>query len=131
MEMTELIKRLEAATGPSRELDADIARATGLQVKKGQLGGWVYIAEGRTGWELLPYFTESVDAALTLVPEGWSSSLNIYPVQVKPTPIWKAASHVNPNDGSGRSGYLGDSATPPIALCIAALKARQDVGDKG
>jgi hypothetical protein len=61
--LLDLAERCEKSEGPSRELDRDIAQA---------VEGEVYPA-----WSIFnssPY-TASVDAALTLVPEGWHPSV--------------------------------------------------------
>ncbi len=87
--MHELIVRLEAATGRDPALNQDIQRAIN--------GGRRALA--------VPDYTGSVDAALTLVPEGcgWLAMGNAAKV--------------------GRCPAHG--ATPAIALCIAALRARE------
>lgn len=55
-ELLALADRCEAASGPNYQLDVDIA-----------------IAVGRYGMNTrVPNFTASLDAAMTLVPEGWS-----------------------------------------------------------
>ena len=64
-----LITRLEALTGPSREVDAEIAKAV----------GWTTFMFGGAGlcWKdpagrvhaVPPHFTGSIDAALTLMPK--------------------------------------------------------------
>lgn len=99
MTIDELIAALEKAEGPSSEIDADI----GLTA---------------AGWEpwlsKLPPFTSSLDAALTLVPEGlmWSVGTN--------------------GDGRYRADVwtdvveIGIGCSPAIALCIAALEARRN-----
>jgi hypothetical protein len=70
-----LIERVEAARGPDRELDAEIAR-TRLPADADDIarsrGGWSYRVFGPEGWddewmEVLPY-TGSLDAAVTLYP---------------------------------------------------------------
>lgn len=117
MSYQDLIARLEKATGPDRELDADICLEVGpyqsdiwernprhrhlLQTKDAKLNDWVPF----------PNYTASLDAALTLVPEGQSAQTTRY------------ANHEG-------GAWVGDedfvrAATPAIALCIAALKARQ------
>jgi hypothetical protein len=65
----DLIARLENATGPDRELDADIMyfeieRGTGIKVTR---------IPSLT--ETANHYTRSLDAALTLVPEGYSYEL--------------------------------------------------------
>ena len=106
--MKELIERLEKATGPDRELDEAVERAIFDEGK-----------EWRSAH--LPYFTASLDAALTLVPEGYR---------------WLVGNAWKDKHGScpamATVALAGDygtrptsAATPAIALCIAALKARE------
>ena len=130
--LRELIARLEAATGPDRELDWLIADAVGLVPKHSiRAIGWDYDwyrnsdkewalwkandSEGRNNslWEPARY-TSSIDAALTLVPEGCSVHLHIMPREIG----HKAVVGI---------GNEGESKTPALALCIAALKARLDL----
>jgi hypothetical protein len=95
--MQELIKRLEEATEGSAGLDHEIADAVGFPMLA----------------RAIPYYTTSLDAALTLVPEG---------------AIWTISC------GDGEPGFAfidtggrieeHDAATPALALCIAALRAR-------
>ena len=97
--LADLIARLEKATGPDRRLDFSIAQAVE------NAGPMEWRANG------FPYYTSSLDAALTLVPDC--------------TP-WAAGED---EDGTGcadipRHRVLVHAATPALALCIAALKAR-------
>jgi hypothetical protein len=89
-----LADRCEQAAGPDRELDAEIARFLVLT-------GAEDIARSRYGWS---YFTASLDAAVTLVPEGcgWMVMKNVAKV--------------------GR--WPKRASTPALALCAAALRAR-------
>ena len=112
--MKTLIARLEAATGPDRGLDAEIGALIGDHDSR------VYLARsGMPDQHFVspPLYTESIDAAMTLVPKvfddglmGWgdSSQCTLY------------------NHNLGVSVIVdGDGATPSLALCIAALKARE------
>ena len=89
-----LAARCEAATGPDRELDAETAVAA----------GWARWLDD----ECLAY-TASLDAAVSLVPAGWTGSIYL--------------------DGRGTL-YRDDrwtfidksSATPALALCVAAQR---------
>lgn len=102
--MSDLIERLEKATGPDRILDDAIWTAIGHK------GGFS------------AQFTGSIDAALTLVPRGaiwkvfndWPGEFHWAEVQ---TTDWL------PN---GEPNILRSRAceSPAIALCIAALKAQ-------
>jgi len=82
-----LIERLEKATGMDRELDGLIAVAVFESVKTDDdliyarardpgedatLPGHYFI-KSRSGAQTAsaPYYTSSIDAAMTLVPEGW------------------------------------------------------------
>ena len=116
--MTSLIKRLEALTGPSREVDAEIAKATGWTAVPWEFEGArgvAWYASGPEAYKECPHFTGSIDAALTLMP-----------ATLKNTILLQTSSPAKA--GFGRDGkkftYL-EGATAPIALCIAALKARE------
>jgi hypothetical protein len=126
----DLIARLEAATGPDRELDARIWCAVfapeGAYVERSRFNGEWCIYHGksvRSGeprlWEAknsrVRPVTESLDAALTLVPVGgWRWHVDYRPG----AQCWHGLS----SPFNDECDSLG--ATPAIALCIAALKAR-------
>lgn len=113
-----IISRLKKATGPDQELDDTIA-----------------VLEGYRG-SPLPYthYTSSIDAALTLVPEGLSCAVKIYPEGGGACEIWRYVTEVFAEAYGGaeelrrRNGTFDHqnvgAATPAIAICIAALKAR-------
>lgn len=67
--MNDLIERIEAASGPDRGLDEKIGMAVGL--KNTIRVGHECLGTDRIVPVRCPYYTESIDAALTLVPEGW------------------------------------------------------------
>lgn len=114
--MDNLIAKLEGAAEGSRELDALIAVLL--------CGGDLDAAPGRywkpgvRGWSIADRYTTSLDAALTLVPEGWVPSLVIYH---DCSTVGLADDRVNPV-------RLPDvevtAPTPALALVSAALKAR-------
>lgn len=110
--LIELAERCEAATGPDRELDAAIALLYGWTVHKGD--NWI----GPHGQISVPEFTGSLDAALTLVPEGQGCTIvqNIGGFPHRAT-VWTAKGAVG--DIQGQPG-----ATPALALSAAALRAR-------
>ena len=120
----ELIERLEKAQEPNRELDAAIAKASGLYVyekRGGDKKEWLYPTNEdewrkslyETGAWRLPDYTSSIDAALTLVSEGYQ---------------WDFHSCVGEACVSNLSRdierYGVSKISPAIALCIAALRAR-------
>jgi hypothetical protein len=106
--MNELLaERVEQATGPDRDLDRDIAA--------------VILSYDRAD-TLLPLYTASLDAAMTLVPEGWEE---IRQEQVRMTDgtvrCWASV-------GSVDAAMTKRCATPALALCAAALRARTTGG---
>lgn len=106
----DLIAKLEAAEGPSRELDAEIEKL--IQMPPQTVAEYALKTARATWVTNPPAFTSSLDAALTLVPDDhdWI----IY--------------NVNGHLGSTPMARVGDvkahAATPALALCIAALHAR-------
>ncbi len=104
--MQELIAKLEATTKGNRELDKAIAwlQAPEHQRKRFYPNGM------NDNW--YPYFSTSIDAALTLLSKDR---------------LWSIGSIVN---GSGFVAILNNDgrshrgATPALALCIAALRAQ-------
>ena len=114
--MTDIIERLEAATEGSRELDSACGDAI----------GW-------TRWASLedcPHYTTSIDAALTLLDENWawiiSKVIDLVAMRQGYTAVIECL------DGTGdverpmqiRKAAEVVAATPALALCIAALKAK-------
>ena len=122
------IERLEAATEGSRELDAEIAvqiwpALAGFQPdsERGP-GHWITPQDGPTYAE---DYTTSIDAALTLVPEGWYLTC-LAEVGCGHFYDWAATicDHLEGRveDGDWRSA---PGQTPALALCIATVKARE------
>ena len=101
-----LIGRLERAPVGGWRLDRDIAKLFGR-----------YYAGGRD-----QQFTRSLDAALSLVPEGWkmaSLNWNDFGVGAYLVPrIQRRSTFADP------MYCYGSAKTPALALVIAALKAR-------
>lgn len=111
-----LSDRVSALKGPDRSIDAEIAAQL--------CGGSVDVAgrywkPGVRGFCIAPYFTKSIDAAMSLVPEGMEELeiATIYGV---------ARVGINLNHGPDDGPYYGESLSGDIALaiCHAALKAR-------
>lgn len=118
--MDNLIAELEAATEGSRDLDGEIALSLGW-VK--HHAGWAHwtTPEGLEN-QHVPFFSDSLDAALTLVPEGW-----VWHVQID-YELPGRANLYNAVPGGKDDPPVhvqADGATPVLALCIASLKARQ------
>jgi hypothetical protein len=127
--LNELADRCEQATAPDRELDAAIARAIGFGcvAQDHQAPGDHWTAwkgkQFRSGpWEPLKLYTASLDAAMTLVPEGHRLVRLAEEEGVTERP-WHIRL-VEREGRFGRLGYLGDANTPALAICAATLRAR-------
>jgi len=117
LDLNPLIQCLEKATGPDRELDNEIyTEVLRTQIIK---PGQRPLTSDR---EYTPQYTASIDAALTLVPEGW----RVYQLGQR-ADYWCASIFtVKPHLAPTTSWARVHAATPALALCIAALKAKQD-----
>lgn len=136
--MAELIERLEKAKEGSRGLDAAIHaliakrgnafyRWSGLQAKTDRDLWPEYCAQRA------PEYTTSIDAALSLVPEGFAiEKLGLWPGHGASVTV------LGTHKGSdGQFWHVGDdgrwsatASTAPLALCIAALKAKESTHDR-
>lgn len=114
--MPTLIERLEAATGPDRELDAEIALVTGWGFDPEFLTLQWTSPDGQISKSLPPNFTGSYDAAMSLIdPRDELEITNLYGVA-------RVAVGLNREGGS----FYGENECGDIrlALCAAALRAR-------
>lgn len=115
--LTELADRVEALSGPCRTTDALIAEAVGA--KHGPDGGWCNDDNGDywTTDECADLYTASMDAAMSLLPEGWFLELEQHSAS------WTAslASHLWFDDR--RETVDGGAATPALALTAASLRS--------
>ena len=120
--MNDLADRIEALTGPCREVDAAIMAINFDWRRRALSKGspfrdlcWVDKSSGkwkttaRQGYE----YTASIDAAMTLVPEGGFAEINTY--ENPDCFVWP---------GKGEECFQGTGATPAIALAAAAIRAR-------
>lgn len=126
--MHDLVERLRKLEGPCRETDARIelsrrsflfgaATVAGFAIAS---DGWLVRGDEQFR---APAYTASIDAALTLVPEGWAWRVMLDGTKL--TPRAELAEPVITDFGPGvglRAQVCG--ATPAIALCIASLLAR-------
>lgn len=119
--MPDPLPALRAATEGSRELDALVAQAVGWLRRHVNALPEDDVWEDSQGWKYpgLPHFTTSVDAALTLVPEGMEIVLGC--IQGK---RWGAARIFSRDELAQPTGLADDANSLPIAICIAALSAR-------
>ena len=118
--LSDLIARLEKATGPDLELDEQIQAAiSGATLEKQADGRNAYHRDGF--WisigKVLPY-TSSIDAAMTLVPEGWNRRAS------ETDKHWWWAELREGYETSYNRVEIGQSPSLPVSICIAALKAR-------
>ena len=109
-----LIARLEAATGADYNLDALIWNAVGRP-------------DTRThdGTPCVLTYTASLDAALTLVPDGWEWGIhgNLWKYDLSAY-VRKWVDDDLTVYSSRRPGVPTPNITPALALCIAGLRAR-------
>ena len=137
-DLLKLAERCEAATGPDRELDEQCALAAGyslvdprpnerLQEHKrwvgpdGERNGWVH---NPNSFDFPPHYTASIDAAMTLVSEGWDYEIRRSGPWHQVT-LWPVAMR-------GRNDItVSTETTPALALCAAALRARSEAAAVG
>lgn len=126
VDLLALAAKVEACTGADRELDALIFGAFDPRYEKSKhFGAAAMQIVGNAGLtRSTPTYTASLDAAMTLVPEGWQYCLlNCGGVDQK-----------SPTEGRGTAvlwpvGHISDgkpveASTPALALVSAALRAR-------
>jgi hypothetical protein len=144
----DIIERLERASGPDREIDLTIHLAVCPDGDIAQLMQYRRGLDGKEGmaWDIyyngcivfekyndsgqciynggvpLPHYTDSIDAALTLVPANHDWSLH--------ADNGEAIAGCMPSSEDGCDIADCPGATPAIALCIAALKARASISSK-
>lgn len=111
----ELAARVEAAEGPSRDLDMQIALACFSESDAAAQGWFHTLKQMRNRLSVVPAYTASIDAALTLVPEGMDWERR-HPNE------WKVFG--DDKDGFYRYGTSEGAATPAQGLCAAALRAK-------
>lgn len=115
-----LATRCEAVTGPDRMLDGEIWRATepdGIWTLDYH-GVWMRQDEAdHVAYDMPPAYTSSLDAAVSLVSNGYD-----WHVQNNPSVNAAWASVGKPTAHWG--DMMRRAATPALALCAAALRAR-------
>ena len=111
--LSELIARVEKASGQSRELDGLIFKVVFEKpgdVWSDDFGGWHrQDPDDHCAFEPPPSFTASIDTALTLVPEGMGFNLQ---------------GNTNLFYAVVAGQYSKPTTTPALALVAACLKAR-------
>jgi hypothetical protein len=112
-ELLALAERVEALTGPDRGIDTWIENHLGL-ARFEPAHPFRSHCDGDTRKEPKPY-SASLDAAMSLVPEGW--------VSVHGWDYPNIATRVIFMDDDGDRQFRGRAATPALALTAAALRA--------
>ena len=115
MTIQDLIERVEAATGPDEAIDLEIARLQDTVCLRRNLADTGN--EEFTHWR----YTASIDAALTLVPDGWEYCI------YGGNPNCTDSVEIGPISGRGQFmnvEYEAGAPTAALAICAAALKAR-------
>ncbi len=131
--LLELAEWCEAAEGPDRELDAQIWLACVPGSTRSELRYWhaaigkecvideTRQADGRL--IVVPAYSASIDAAMTLVPEGWFCMVaNGYDKKGKPCLV-KSTAFICPLDNIAGAEPV-NATTPALALTAACLRAR-------
>lgn len=131
-----LAEQCEQATGPNRELDARIAVESGQYVTSRHHPGMLASAaeQNRFGY-YWPDYTASLDAAMTLVPEGWRVGFEqgascdrdpskceawLWPLESTYDPDWQLGQETQHSNPDGHGSF---AATPALALTAACLRA--------
>ena len=134
MELEELAKRVEALEGPDRAVDAEIywavkgfpaaaySRAMSLRPKgAGQLSEMEWLKKS----SLLPAYTASLDAAMSLLPsmEGPCGQETHADFIIECTNGGLTIAAMVGHDNRDKCSW---GNTPSLALCAAALRAKQE-----
>lgn len=128
-ELLKLAERVEALSGPDREVDSEIDRLTFRGPFEDRLCGCMgNCLPGHPAYDgacvSVPHYTASLDAAMTLVPDVFSGQIWLRfneGERNKPhAAIW---SHDDGNGKPSRVNVEAKASTPALALCVAALRA--------
>ena len=112
--LLELAERCARATGPDWKLDLAIFEAADPEAYRGSVLGAYHRADRVTP----PSYTASLDAAMTLVPLGQQFGCGSKDATDR---AWAWAGQFSEGD------YIANAATPALALCAAALRARASI----
>lgn len=130
---TELIVRLEGLDGPCREMDAEIHLLLNpdddVTIYRDEDTGEIAFIEvtypdGETDLDEILSYTASIDTSVTLIPSGCDWLVNSR----------SNFAHVWENKETGDGSWDTNDSVPanlPIAICIAAMHARQTNTDNG
>lgn len=147
-DLSQLIERIEAADGPDREIDRAIMSALGFVYREEQRS--IGLTYGKA-WDMhlhrewvrgdeivadacVPNYSKSIDAAMTLVPNGLEWELFGYDAKRDPrfgcfqARIKLLRYEDDPEEPGPES--IANAATPALALSAAALRAIQSGKDE-
>lgn len=132
MTMQELVERLEKATGGDTTLNRDIYWLVVVGFE--QIGPHVF-ENPITGARKLfrpgvsPRYTDSIDEALTLVPEGWAvDAMSQRSDGFWCVSLWRLGDWIAGSNGEAKA--LKNKSLP-IAIVIASLRARLALASDG
>jgi hypothetical protein len=139
--LEEFALRCEQATGADRELDCAIAVGLGLAEVIELRGAPAWATRNSDGGLNIPGnapdmlvkdYTASLDAAMTLVPEGgdgWGWAIRYYSELSRKAhgEVWER-DNADPTEGDY---HRSAAAAPALALCAAALRARAHLNHSG
>jgi len=146
-DLTKLADRCEKANGPERELDCLIFEAQHLlllPIHRGTIDGkptgQYFDQDGNQLPERAPFYTTSIDAAVTLIPDGFClASLGFcedyeYPAGWHCELVAQPEHYVFVGLDDPMNFHREDPRrirTPALALCAAALRARATTNSSG
>lgn len=115
-----LSDRVERLEGPDREIDGLIMQALNPERDFHEFEDCLGMRDLEDGmaFEMPKPYTASLDAAMSLLPEGCTWNLSVGRVAIVQVTDCTGGPTVAPPD------FEATAATPAIALCAAALKAR-------
>ena len=124
MTYDELIAALEAASEGSRELEVEIGIALDHKARGGS-PNWQTLRDYIGYVHQIPRWTRSLDAAVSLIPDGlsWMVAMSHTDCAQHGAWVWdKERGYGTEDDFALMCDF---AATAPLAMCIAALKARR------
>jgi hypothetical protein len=129
MTLLELAERCEQAGEGSRDLSDRIAEGAGYREDNERSPHrWWFNPQGREFIGYPPDYSRSLDAAMTLVPEGHVMFVANTGVEDRSKPDFgRCSAIVGPPETTG-TGY-STGATPALALCAAAIRARSTLSN--
>src|SRR5690349_5295510 len=130
MDLNELADRVEALAGPDRETDAIIwlavtpgaTRKTTVIPENEQRKGWTIDETREASGKLIivPDYTASIDAAMTLIDDG--AGVHLERMFEKDGARWDAAIYIGA--GPVHRFYANRARNAPLALTAAALRTK-------